>query len=155
MNVEKLIEEWKEIHEKYFNGSNKLLLHLDDEVKRPIIEKMIYWLAKVYVKTSWKKICQSKYVTKENVFDHNIQYAGSCATIPKVNDRLCHELGLQYVAVYPRIFEELDVERDLVLDYFRKSPMYLSIKAMDLGDWIFKNLYMNKKAEEENEDNEL
>jgi hypothetical protein len=152
MNVEKLEQEWKEVRERFFNGPQKLLLNGEDEDKREILEKSIYWLSKIYVKAPWKKICLSKQVTRENVFDHNIRYAGACPTIQKVNDRLCQGLSIQYIAIYPRLLEELDMKRDLILDYLRKSPMYLSLKAMELGDWIFKNIYTTNKGENENDE---
>jgi len=135
--LEQYENEWNLI-QKHFQSDLRLGLDTKDEDKRSCFEAMIYWLAKIYMRTDWAKIAHSKNVFRENVFEHVIKAAGSQPNIRRVNDRLCEDLGLQSLAICTKIFDFLEEHKRVCLQSLRKEPVYFSLKAIELAEFLWK-----------------
>ena len=131
-----LEKEWKQAL-NYFSDGLALGLDPKDEVNRSTYQKIIYWLAKVYMRADWSKIARSKNVYRENVFEHVIKAGAGQPNIRRVNDRICCDLGLQSLAIPTMILDELEKNKRIVLQALRKEAIYYTLKAMELASLFF------------------
>lgn len=146
MNIDNIKEEWVQIQQE-FKQTLKLGLDPKDESRRAIFEATIYWCAKLYMHADWKKIARNKNVYREDVFEHVIKAAGSQPNIRRINDRICEDLGLQSVKISSEIFDFLENNRKIVIQFLRKEPVYFSLKAIELADFLFKRIKNGEKNE--------
>lgn len=127
-----------------FNSELRLGLDEKDEIHRHTFEIMIYWLSKIYMRADWKKIARSKNVYRENVFEHAIKAASAQPNIRRLNDKLCAELGLQSLMVAPNTLDLLETHKKVVLKALRVEAIYFSLKAIELGEHLYKNKKWSK-----------
>ncbi len=99
------------------------------ELSKEIEEKLVYILAKAYMRVNWKKMGKR---SAYDVFQHRLKVASYRGNnIKTFLEKLCHGLSLQSVSVDPCIIEELENSRDDVMNALRTESVYLTLRAAE------------------------
>jgi len=97
------------------------------ELNKELEEKIVYILAKTYMRVDWKKMGKR---SAYDVFQHRLKVASYRGNnIKTFLEKLCHGLSLQSISVDPQIIEELENRKEEVMEALRTESVYLTLKA--------------------------
>lgn len=114
-------------------------LNEKDKQNLSIYINITYILAKVYMRVDWKKIIHGNKIRSEDVFQHRIKSSANRISLRLVLDKLCNSLGLQSIEVLTNIIDDVVNEESKALWILRKESIYLSRKAIELSELLWKN----------------
>lgn len=101
----------------------------DEKISEETKKNMVVMLKLLYDKVDWRVIARRQ--DKFAVFTRKIRASSNQESIPRFIDKMIYELSLESVAIPAQTIEQLDQNKDAVLEALQKEVNYYVALATD------------------------